>query len=120
MENTKQPAVYILSSRYRGTLYVGVTSELYNRIHDHKNELHGGFTKKYQVKHLVWYAHLPSMEEAIKVEKQIKAWKRQWKIELVEKFNHDWLDLHDMIDGNRMYSSPKRDPSFRWDDGVLL
>ncbi|MDE2385885.1 MAG: GIY-YIG nuclease family protein [Alphaproteobacteria bacterium] len=119
MENPKLPAVYILASRYRGTLYVGVTSELYIRIHNHKNELYDGFTKKYQVKTLVWYAHLANMEEAINVEKQIKAWKRQWKIELVEKHNSDWSDLHEEIDGNLMYFPPKRGPSFRWDDGAV-
>ena len=118
MENPKLPAVYILASRYRGTLYVGVTSELYNRIHHHKNELHDGFTSTYQVKTLVWYSHLSNMEAAIIVEKQIKAWKRQWKIELIERHNPDWLDLHEQIDGNLVYSAFKRGPSFRWGDGV--
>ncbi|MEO6607157.1 MAG: GIY-YIG nuclease family protein [Aestuariivirga sp.] len=108
MENIKLPAVYILASRYRGTLYVGVTSELYNRVHHHKNELFDGFTKDYQVKTLAWYSHLPSMDEAIRVEKQITAWKRQWKIELIEKMNKNWNDLHEMIDGNLMYTPPTK------------
>ena len=108
MQNEKQPAVYILASRYRGTLYVGVTTELYHRIHHHKNEVFQGFTKDYQIKNLVWYAHLPTIEEAIKVEKQIKAWKRQWKFEIVEKMNPDWLDLHESIDGNFMYIPPRK------------
>ena len=108
MENEKHPAVYILASRYRGTLYVGVTSELYNRIHHHKHEVFEGFTKDYQIKNLVWYAHLPNMEEAIRVEKQIKAWKRQWKFEMIEKMNPDWLDLHENINGNFMYIPPKK------------
>ena len=108
MEKEKQPAVYILASRYRGTIYVGVTSELYIRIHHHKKELFEGFTKDYQIKNLVWYAHLPSMEQAIKVEKQIKAWKRNWKFELIEKMNKDWLDLHEYIDANIMYAPPKK------------
>jgi putative endonuclease len=99
-ENEKHPAVYILASRYRGTLYVGVTSALYLRVCDHKNETYSGFTKQYGVKTLVWYAHYPDMELAIRREKQIKAWKRQWKIELVEKMNPDWIDLHHLIDTN--------------------
>jgi putative endonuclease len=108
MESEKCPAVYILASRYRGTLYTGVTSELYNRIHLHKNEAYAGFTRDYKIKTLVWYAHVPSMEEAIRVEKQIKAWKRQWKIELIEKMNRDWRDLHDAIDSNIMYIPPTK------------
>ena len=103
MEKEKYPAVYIVASRYRGTIYTGVTSELYNRIHNHKNELSQGFTKDYKIKQLVWYAHLPNMDEAIKVEKQIKAWKRDWKFEMIEKMNPDWFDLHDNIDANIMY-----------------
>lgn len=108
MEIEKHPAVYILASRYRGTIYTGVTSDLYTRIHHHKNELFEGFTKNYQIKCLVWYAHLPTMEEAIRVEKQIKAWKRNWKFELIEKMNKDWLDLHEHIDANMMYTSPNK------------
>ena len=104
MEQEKSPALYIVESRYRGTIYTGVTSELYNRIHYHKNELSEGFTKDYKIKTLVWYAHLPNMDEAIKVEKQIKAWKRDWKFEMIEKMNPDWLDLHEHIDANIMYS----------------
>ena len=112
METQKHPAVYILASRYRGTIYTGVTSELYNRVHHHKNELFEGFTKDYQIKLLVWYAHLPNMDEAIKVEKQIKAWKRDWKFEMIEKMNIDWLDLHEHIDTNIMYT-PYRTAGFQ-------
>lgn len=94
----KHPAVYIMASRYRGTLYIGVTSGLWNRICDHKNELRRGFTSDYAIKMLVWYEHHQSMEAAIRREKQLKAWQRAWKLRLVESMNPDWFDLHDSID----------------------
>ena len=94
----RQPAVYILASRYRGTLYVGVTSQLWSRISDHKNAVRPGFTSRYDTNLLVWYEHSHTMDSAITREKQIKAWKRAWKIELIEKMNPSWRDLHDEID----------------------
>ncbi len=94
----KQPAVYILASRYRGTLYVGVTSSLWSRVHDHKNGTTAGFTSRYGLNTLVWYEHHHTMERAIAREKQIKAWRRDWKIELIESMNPHWRDLHDEID----------------------
>lgn len=94
----KHPAVYILASRYRGTLYTGVTSALWSRVCDHKNGTTPGFTSRYDATLLVWYEHRHRMEKAIRREKQIKAWRREWKIELVEKMNQDWRDLHDAID----------------------
>ena len=94
----KHPAVYMMASRYRGTLYIGMTSALWNRICDHKNELRPGFTSNYGIKNLVWYEHHQLMETAIKREKQLKAWQRAWKFRLVESMNPDWLDLHDSID----------------------
>jgi len=94
----KHPAVYILASRYRGTLYVGVTSMLWSRVCDHKNGTTPGFTTRYGVHMLVWYEHRLSMEEAIRREKQIKMWKRGWKIALIETANPGWRDLHDEID----------------------
>jgi len=94
----KQPAVYILASRYRGTLYAGVTSNLWSRVNDHKNGNTPGFTAKYGVTTLVWYEHHHTMERAITREKQIKAWRRDWKIELIEALNPQWRDLHDEID----------------------
>ena len=94
----KHPAVYIMASRYRGTLYVGVTSSLWSRVCDHKNGTTPGFTLRYDVMLLVWYEHRLSMDIAIRREKQIKAWKRAWKFRLVELMNPDWHDLHDAID----------------------
>jgi putative endonuclease len=98
MSDEKHPAIYIMADRYRGTLYVGVTSALWNRVANHKNGSMPGFTTKYGIKTLVWYEHRHSMEFAIRREKQIKAWKRDWKIKMIEKMNPDWLDLHDCID----------------------
>jgi putative endonuclease len=98
MEALKQPAVYILASRYRGTLYVGVTSALWSRVWDHKNGSTPGFTSKYAIHTLVWYEHRHSLASAIRREKQLKAWARAWKLELIEKTNPQWRDLHDEID----------------------
>ncbi|MDE2446463.1 MAG: GIY-YIG nuclease family protein [Alphaproteobacteria bacterium] len=106
----KHPAVYIMASRYRGTLYIGVTSALWSRVCDHKNERHSGFTSDYAVKTLVWYEHHLSMEAAIKREKQLKAWKRAWKFRLIEEMNPNWLDLHDSIDELATLVEPKAGP----------
>ena len=90
----KQPAVYILASQKNGTLYIGVTSDLAKRIWEHKNHLVEGFTKKYNVHLLVWYEVHETMDSAISREKAIKNWKREWKIDLIEKENPSWLDLY--------------------------
>ena len=76
-----QPYVYILASERNGTLYIGVTSDLVKRIWEHKSDFVEGFTKQHQVHTLVWYEMHGSMESAITREKQLKEWKRQWKIE---------------------------------------
>ena len=98
MRSEKHPAVYIMASRYRGTLYVGVTASLWSRVWDHKNGNTPGFTSKYDVNTLVWYEHRHTMDAAIRREKQIKEWQRAWKIRLVETMNPDWQDLHESID----------------------
>ena len=90
----KQPAVYILASRKNGTLYVGVTSNLKKRIWERKSNQVENFTKKYQVHTLVWYELHESMESAIQKEKNIKNWKRQWKINAIELSNPEWCDLY--------------------------
>jgi putative endonuclease len=89
----KQPAVYILASGYNGTLYIGVTSNLIQRIWQHKNDLVEGFTEKYGVHSLVYYELCEQMVAAIDREKQLKKWNRQWKIDLIEKTNPTWKDL---------------------------
>ena len=93
----KQPVVYILASKRNGTLYTGVTSDLAKRVYEHKNDLIDGFTKRYQVHHLVWYELHENMESAILREKRIKVWKRNWKLNLIESMNPDWQDLYDSV-----------------------
>ena len=75
------------------TLYIGVTNDLQRRIYEHKNKLVEGFTKRYNITKLVYYETTNSIESAIKREKQLKNWKRAWKIELIESMNKDWDDL---------------------------
>ncbi|MGJ8662332.1 MAG: GIY-YIG nuclease family protein [Marinicella sp.] len=90
----KQPAVYILTNQRNGTLYVGVISDLIKRIYQHKNDVADGFTKKYQTHLLVYFEQHHTMDAAITREKQIKEWKRGWKINLIEKNNPYWNDLY--------------------------
>ena len=89
--------VYILASKINGTLYLGVTSNLHKRIYEHKNNLIEGFTKKYGVHNLVYFEQTSSINEAILREKRLKKWKREWKIELIEKTNPNWEDLFSNI-----------------------
>jgi len=89
----KQPAVYILASKRNGTLYVGVTSNLANRIQAHRSGVVDGFTEKYDVKTLVYLELHSDMYEAIQREKRIKKWNRAWKIQLIEQGNPEWRDL---------------------------
>jgi putative endonuclease len=86
-----------MASRRNGTLSVGVTSDLAKRISEHKNNVVEGFTKKHNVHTLVWYQFLETMPGAIKTEKQIKEWKRKWKLELIENSNPEWRDLYENI-----------------------
>jgi len=89
----KQPAVYILASNRNGTLYTGVTSNLVQRTWQHRVHQADGFTNRHGITLLVWYEMHDSMESAILREKRIKAWKRQWKLELIEEKNPYWHDL---------------------------
>lgn len=86
--------VYILASKRNGTLYVGVTSNLPQRMYQHKNGLFKGFSKKYNVKRLVYFEQHRDGVGALTREKQLKKWKRLWKINLIEKNNPDWNDLY--------------------------
>jgi putative endonuclease len=97
MKMQKAGIVYLLASKRNGTLYVGVTSHLVQRIWQHREEVMRGFTEKYGVKLLVWYEVHEDMLAAITREKQIKAWKRAWKIRLIEESNPTWRDLYDEI-----------------------
>jgi len=89
--------VYILASGRNGTLYIGVTSDLIQRIYQHKNDLSKGFTQKYAVHNLVYYERHERITDAIIREKQLKKWNRKWKLRLIEEFNPDWQDLYDRI-----------------------
>ena len=94
----KNPCVYILASRRNGTLYISVTSDLFQRMPQHKQGLIEGFTKTYRVHRLVYYEMHPTMDAARR-EKQIKEWRRLWKIRLIESMNPEWVDLFDEATG---------------------
>ena len=85
--------VYILASQKRGTLYIGVTSDLAKRIHEHRSGLTPGFASKYGAFRLVWYEEHDAIGTAIQREKSLKRWRRQWKIDLVEATNPEWHEL---------------------------
>lgn len=89
--------VYILASRYHGTLYVGVTNNIVKRVWEHKHELTEGFTKRYGVHTLVYFEDHNDIQEAIQREKQLKKWNRAWKIRLIEENNSMWKDLYEII-----------------------
>jgi putative endonuclease len=89
--------VYILASRPRGTLYVGMTNDLIRRVYQHREGVVGGFTQQYRVKSLVYYEQHATAFAAIQREKNIKHWPRQWKIDLIRSLNPDWRNLWDDI-----------------------
>ena len=93
----KEYYVYIMASKRNGTLYTGITSDLIQRVWQHKSGEIKGFTSKYKVNMLVYYEIHEDVLEAIKREKNIKAWKRSWKLELIEKTNPLWDDLYHSI-----------------------
>ena len=87
------PCVYLLASGRNGTLYTGVSSNLVGRVWQHREEVTGGFTKQYQVKRLVWFEVHETMDSAMRREKSVKRWHRNWKIDLIERVNPTWRDL---------------------------
>jgi putative endonuclease len=89
--------VYILASRKHGTLYIGITSDLIRRVYEHKSKAVPGFSAKYDVNRLVWYEVYDDPTTAIAREKELKKWRRDWKIRLIEESNPDWMDLYDAI-----------------------
>jgi len=93
----KKAYVYILASERNGTLYVGVTSNIIKRVYEHKNDLVDGFTRKYQVHHLVYFEEHDDIQQAISREKRVKKWKRRWKLELIESTNPNWRDLFEEL-----------------------
>lgn len=96
----KQPALYIMASKRKGTLYIGVTSNLQQRVWQHRNNAMPGFTRKYDVHLFVYYELHGDMYTAIEREKTLKKWHREWKINLIESVNPEWRDLWDEICGD--------------------
>ncbi|HEX2788244.1 MAG TPA: GIY-YIG nuclease family protein [Ignavibacteria bacterium] len=91
--------VYILANKRNGTLYIGVTNNLLQRVEQHKKKLIDGFSKKYGIDKLVYYEETNSVLAAIEREKQMKTWQRKWKIELIESINLGWKDLYYELGG---------------------
>ena len=90
----KQPYIYIITNRHNTTLYIGVTSNLVQRIYQHKNKLVRGFSAKYNLNKLVYFEQLEDMDNAIIREKRLKLWKRDWKNRLINEINPNWRDLY--------------------------
>lgn len=90
----KNPCIYILANRKYGTIYIGVTSNLVKRVWQHKNNITKSFTQKYHIHYLVWYEVHQEITSAIAREKNLKKWRRDWKIKLIERDNPNWLDLY--------------------------
>ncbi len=118
MRQEKKPCVYIVASKRNGTLYIGVTSDVWSRAADHKQGLREGFAKKYGVDRLVYYEVHDDMDAAIRREKQLKIWNRAWKIRIIEGMNPEWCDLFDMevgavldgpADAERLQAEPEPD-----------
>ena len=94
MARERRPCVYMLAGRRNGTLYIGVTSNLVQRVWQHRDGAVPGFTRRYHVHDLVWFEMHESMESAIRREKALKEWWRTWKLDLIERANPDWRDLY--------------------------
>ncbi len=92
-------SVYILASRKHGTLYIGVTSNLLARTYQHKTGVVAGFTRRYHVHLLVWFECYDDPLTAIAREKELKKWRREWKVNLIEATNPEWVDLYETLAG---------------------
>lgn len=93
----KLPCVYLMASRRNGTLYIGVTSNLVQRVWQHKHDVVDGFTSQYGVHRLVWFEQHETMASAIARERALKEWRREWKLVLIEESNPEWRDLYEEI-----------------------
>jgi len=93
-------AVYMMANRRHGTIYIGVTSELVRRVYEHREGLRPGFTRKYGLKRLVWFEVHDNMQSAIRRETSLKRYKREWKINLIERENPYWIDLYPSLTGH--------------------
>jgi putative endonuclease len=110
-----EPAIHILASKRRGTLYIGCTSNLPQRLHQHREGLIPGFTRRYGVRRLVHFEMFDTIDAAIARERQLKEWRRAWKIELIERQNLHWGDLAVGF-GFEPLTGRELDPGFRRDD----
>ena len=101
--------VYIMTNRRNGTLYTGVTNQIWRRVREHQQGINDGFTKKYGLKRLVYYEVFGDVNKAIKREKTMKKWPRQWKLNVIESINPTWLDLYEFIheQGNLLCIDPQ-------------
>ena len=102
--------VYMLASKPYGTLYTGVTNDIIKRVSEHRQGTLPGFTRKYDVKTLVWYETHADVHEAIAREKKIKRWRRDWKISMIEEDNPRWIDLYPALAGNGSRIGPSVRP----------
>ena len=91
--------VYILANRYRGQLYIGVTSDIAARVYQHRTGRGSDFCARYDITRLVWAEFTEPIDEAIAHEKRVKRWRREWKFALIETANPDWRDLYDDLAG---------------------
>ena len=94
---SKRYWVYIITDKPYGTLYVGMTGDLFRRSYEHREGIYEGFSRKYGLKILVWYEEHGEVNDAIKQEKKLKKWKREWKVNLIKAFNHKWDDLYETL-----------------------
>ena len=101
--------VYIMTNRRNGTLYIGVTNQIWRRVREHRDGTNDGFTKKYDLKRLVYYEVHGDVNRAIKREKALKNWNRKWKLDLIESINPTWMDLYEFIheQGNLLCIDPQ-------------
>ncbi len=107
--------VYIMTNKPRGTLYIGVTSDLEDRVWEHKNKYYKGFSSKYNLNNLAWFEMHPNIVLAIQREKSLKRYPREWKLNLIEAFNPSWTDLGNKIDSiENVYMPHLNDKA--WDD----
>jgi len=97
MGESRQYTIYIITNKSNKVIYIGVTNNLERRIFEHKNKLVEGFTKKYNLTKLVYYEATDDVESAIRREKQLKNWHRDWKINLINQFNPEWKDLSEVF-----------------------
>jgi len=89
--------IYILANKKNGTIYTGVTNDIVRRVFEHKQGFVDGFSKKYDLKTLVYFDSFESIYDAITMEKRIKRWRREWKLALIEKLNPEWQDLYEQL-----------------------